>query len=94
MSANVDFYDGGPSLFQAVGVMGWTWQLGDNVSFWGFSVRPLGANNQAALTSVSASADNDLVQTTFMTVVVADAAGPNVRTGGGGILKFTAIGSS
>ena len=96
MAANVNFYTVNPALaFQADNtVQTWWWILGDNYSYWGFSVRPYQANNRVSLTNVTTQSDNDLVQTTFLTVAVSDPVGRNIREGGGGLLKFTAIGSS
>ena len=96
MAANVNFYGADPNVcFQADNTTAtWSWVLGDNNSYWGFSVRPFQANNLVALNAVATQSDNDLVQTTFLTVAVSDPSGPNIRTGGGGLLRFTAIGSS
>lgn len=96
MSANVNFYNGGPGLFQAVTTtpVRWQWQLGDGASYWGFSVRPSQANNQVEIRRLFTVSDNDLVQTTFLDVLVSNPTGPNIREGGGGLLNFAAIGSS
>jgi hypothetical protein len=81
--------------FQAFGTtVSWSWALGDDTFYWGFAVRPLQAN---ALVSVAAPltaiSDNDLNQTTVLTVTVA--AGPThrgpVSPFEGTLLRFTAI---
>jgi hypothetical protein len=94
--SNVAYYGTSVDTFQAVGTQNWYWNLGDNTSYWGFSVRPAGANNQVELQSVATVADNAGNQTTILTVSVssAPAGWPNIRTGGGGSLNFTAIGVS
>ena len=71
MAANVNFYTVDPSLaFQADNTtMTWWWILGDNFSYWGFSVRPFNANNRVSLTNITTQSDNDLVQTTFLQVL-------------------------
>jgi hypothetical protein len=96
MAANVNFYGADPNAcFQDDNtVITWSWLLGDNYSYWGFSVRPYQANMRVSLTNVTTQSDNDLVHTTFLTVSSTDPTGPNIRERGGGLLRFTAIGSS
>jgi hypothetical protein len=95
--SNVNFY--GPfnvDLFQAADnvMRTWKWQLGDNSSYWDFSVRPFDANNMVELNSVLTVADNDGTQWTLLNVTASPppAAWPNIRDAIGGNLNFTAIG--
>ena len=94
MSANVNFYSA--SVFQADHtVLDWSWGLGDNQSYWGFSVRPAGANNSVELQRVVTVTGNSLSQTTVLTVSVQDPPPwSSPRESGGGLLHFAAIGSS
>ena len=93
MSANVNFYHA--TVFQAVGTQSWHWQLGDGVSYWGFSARPTGANNQVELQRVYTIANNDLMQMTHLVVLVSTPPpARDIRESGGGLFNFTAIGSS
>jgi hypothetical protein len=96
MSANVNFYDGGPGLYQASGeILDWYWVLGDEKSFWGFSVRPAQANNWVEVVRTWVVSNNNMQQTTWQTVSVQDPPpARDIREGGGGILHFAAIGSS
>jgi hypothetical protein len=86
---NVDCYQPADSKSRT-----WKWQLGDNASYWGFSVRPFDANNMVQLNSVSTVADNDGVQWTLLTVTASPppAGWPNIANADGGNLNFTAIG--
>jgi hypothetical protein len=73
----------------------WKWQLGDNVSYWGFSVRPFDANSMVQLTSVFTVADNDGTQWTLLNVTASPPppGWPGALDLGPGInLNFTAIG--
>lgn len=84
--SNTNVYGNPSDVYQAPGsTITWHWVLGDNSSYWGFSVRPEGANNAVELTAVGTYADNDGTQTTFMTVSVQDQ---------GGNLSFRGIGVS
>ena len=56
--SNVVYYGSSNNTFQAIGTQNWFWNLGDNSSYWGFSVRPDGANNMVALQGVATVADN------------------------------------
>jgi hypothetical protein len=96
VSANVNFYDGGPGLYQAAGtILDWYWMLGDGISLWAFSVRPAQANNMVEVQRTWVVSNNNLQQTTWQTVSVQDPPpAPDIREGGGGLLRFAAIGSS
>jgi hypothetical protein len=89
--AGVIFHQTGGSLpFQAPGTVIWTlsgpWG-GNRDHHFGYAARPFQANNTATLQRVTAAQDNNLVNTTDLTVTVASTS-PGIN---GTLLKITAV---
>jgi hypothetical protein len=88
--ANVIYWTlSGSKPYQAPGTIVWThsgsW-AGNNNDYFGYAVRPFQANNTTTMGPVSATQDNNLVNTTSFAVTVASAPGIN-----GTLLQFTAV---
>src|SRR6266404_696985 len=93
--ATVTQYWNKGGCYQKYGTSDWYWKLGDGQYYWGFAVRPHQANDMVTLSKLSAYSDNDMNQTTILTVTMNTAPldDPKVRRiqGDGGLLQFTAI---
>jgi hypothetical protein len=69
--------------------MTWTWgPIGDRDIYWGFSVRPFQANNTVEILRMVSTSDNNLEQTTELTVRIR---GFDRDRSTSGMIRFTAL---
>ena len=68
--------------FQAANTtLDWTWLVGENQHYWGYSVRPFQANSDFEILRQFTTSDNNMAVTEHFTV----------RTASGGLVRFSAL---
>lgn len=67
--------------YQAPGTTGWSWQVGENEHYWGYSVRPFQANSDFEVVRQWTTSNNDMQ---FFENFV-------VTTNSGGLVRFSAL---
>jgi hypothetical protein len=67
--------------YQAPGTVEWTWPVGENEHYWGYSVRPFQGNSDVEVLRQWTTSDNNPSWTEHFVV----------RTNSGGLIRFSAI---